>query len=356
MSIFPFVMRGKIHHRTLKNGEDRYFLIFYYKGTIRVYSDQQGYPLDSLPKAERVLAHINYLIDHNLFDRSQWVKKDQRSFIFANAIKEWFEKKEYAPSYRPNIERYIRIFNEYFSKMDIRHIRAKHIKEFTITLEYGPKTKQNILGILHSFLADCYQDEMIPKVPIFPKISVPDVDVKWVAESEQVDILNEITDSMDRAFLWFQITYGTRTGETRALKRDCVDYKKNQIIIKRTFSENSLMEHTKTKRIRYLPLYDDIKKMILDLPPCIGGHVFHRHGKPYPRNRMQRIWRRIAKKKDIEAHLYGGTRHSFATHALMRGNSIELIGAWMGHTNRSTTDKYAHIVWDELKEVGRKKK
>lgn len=347
-------MRGKIKSRILSNGEIRHYLVFYYKGTIKVYSDQQGYPLDSLPKAERVLAHINYLIDHNLFDRTQWIKKDQRDYLFANAIQKWHEGRVYAPSHKHNIERYIDRFSNHFGKLDIRHIHARHIKDFVSTLTCKPKTKKNILGTLHSFLTNCYQDEMIPKIPQFPKISVPETEVKWATEKEQLEIINEIKNPMDKAFLWFQITYGTRTGETRALKRDCVDYKKNQVVIKRAFSRNILVEHTKTKRIRYLPLYDDIKKVILALPPCIDGYVFHLHGKPYPRDRMYRIWKSKAKGKGIDAHLYGGTRHSFATHALMRGNSLELIGAFMGHTNSTTTKKYAHIVWDGLKEVGRK--
>lgn len=354
VNIMPFIMRGKIKAYALKSGEKRYWLSLYYKGRLRVYSDQQGYPLDSLPKAERVLSHINYLIDHNIFDPSQWKRKDQKQYIFSNVIQEWGNDKDYAPSYLSNVRKYIALFNEFFGKTDIRIIRTKGIKDFAKTLkEYSPKTRKNILGLLRSFLRDCYQDEIITRVPLFPKIIVQDPEVKWATEEEQVEIINEIADEMDRAFLWFQITYGTRTGETRALKRDCVDYKKNQIIIRRAFSESTLMEYTKTRNIRYLPLYDDIKRMAMDLPPCIDGFVFHRHGQPYPRNRMQRIWKRIAKKKGIEAHLYGGTRHSFATHALMRGNSIELVGAFMGHTSGSTTRRYAHIVWEDLKKVGR---
>ena len=61
-----------------------------------------------------------------------------------------------------------------------------------------------------------------------------------------------------------------------------------------------------------------------------------------------KVWKRIrsmAELKDVRLH---DLRHSFASIAVSGGASLPIIGALLGHTNSSTTQRYAHLSDDPL--------
>lgn len=73
---------------------------------------------------------------------------------------------------------------------------------------------------------------------------------------------------------------------------------------------------------------------------------------------LQKPWRRIRKPADIDDVRIHDLRHSFASIAAAHGASLQRIGRLLGHTNAQTTQRYAHLVADQVKElnetVGRK--
>ena len=56
--------------------------------------------------------------------------------------------------------------------------------------------------------------------------------------------------------------------------------------------------------------------------------------------------RSIAGLEDVRLH---DLRHSFASIAVSGGASLPIIGALLGHTNSTTTQRYAHLHDDPLK-------
>ena len=44
-------------------------------------------------------------------------------------------------------------------------------------------------------------------------------------------------------------------------------------------------------------------------------------------------------------------RHSFASILASGGNSLQIIGKLLGHTNPNTTNRYAHLFTDPLREA-----
>ena len=62
-----------------------------------------------------------------------------------------------------------------------------------------------------------------------------------------------------------------------------------------------------------------------------------------------KVWKRIramAELQDVRLH---DLRHSFASIAVSGGASLPIIGALLGHTNSSTTQRYAHLSDDPLR-------
>jgi len=60
----------------------------------------------------------------------------------------------------------------------MREIRKADINDFRDTLEYEPKTIKNILAVLHKIFSDAYDEEMIHRIPGWPKVHVQDPEIK----------------------------------------------------------------------------------------------------------------------------------------------------------------------------------
>jgi site-specific recombinase XerD len=58
--------------------------------------------------------------------------------------------------------------------------------------------------------------------------------------------------------------------------------------------------------------------------------------------------RKTAKVADVRIH---DLRHTFASHLVSSGESLELVGALLGHTDPRTTQRYSHLASEELREA-----
>ncbi|MFN7226464.1 MAG: tyrosine-type recombinase/integrase [Holosporales bacterium] len=64
---------------------------------------------------------------------------------------------------------------------------------------------------------------------------------------------------------------------------------------------------------------------------------------------MQKPWRRIRKRVELEGVRIHDLRHSFASYAVSQGMSLPMIGKLLGHTQVQTTARYAHLMSDPIK-------
>jgi integrase len=61
---------------------------------------------------------------------------------------------------------------------------------------------------------------------------------------------------------------------------------------------------------------------------------------------IKKGWRSLCKAADITGLRVHDLRHSFASHLVSNGASLPLVGALLGHSNPSTTQRYAHLADD----------
>ncbi len=66
---------------------------------------------------------------------------------------------------------------------------------------------------------------------------------------------------------------------------------------------------------------------------------------------LQKPWRRIRKKAGLDDLRLHDLRHSFASVGTASGLSLPIIGALLGHKHAATTQRYAHLLGDPLKEA-----
>lgn len=63
---------------------------------------------------------------------------------------------------------------------------------------------------------------------------------------------------------------------------------------------------------------------------------------------LQKPWRRVRKAAGIDDVRIHDLRHTFASEAVMGGESLPMVGKILGHTQPQTTARYAHLADDPL--------
>lgn len=73
--------------------------------------------------------------------------------------------------------------------------------------------------------------------------------------------------------------------------------------------------------------------------------------KPAPRSDLNKPWRAVARRAELDGVRLHDLRHSFASFAASGGASLPIIGKLLGHTQTQTTARYAHLADDPLRAV-----
>jgi len=329
---------------------------------VNICSDSRGIAFSSYEQADRILTKIRAEIDAGTFDVTRYISQKLKPLKFSNWSKAWLEKKEIeakkglrAPSYLKAVRVYVRKFQTYFADTDIRDIGTKRIHEFYLSLSGKPHYIKNIIAALEKLLHDALDWEDIGQMPKFPKIDVPEPDIRTIDLDLQDKIIQAIPDPMDRAFILFTAREMVRPSETRALQWEDIDLKHDRVTIRRHFSLNEIRPTTKAKRIKILPLDGEVKQTLQSLPRHLTSPFtfWKRNGRPFSESWARKLWKRTSSALGVNISLYQGTRHSSATEAADRVG-IDAVQEFLHHTSRAMTKRYAKVNVRGLEKVLRK--
>lgn len=342
---------------TCKTTPRRFFIYLSHQGRrYRIYSTKTGTPLDSYQTALSVLSLINEEIRNHTFDPTKYVKSELKKFFVSTLLDQYFESKKssIAPSYLPTFKKHLNTAKEFFNIKDVREIRKldlENYKTFLETQKKSSKTVKNYLDTFKAFLNHCKSTlEIIPTIPPFPAIGKPQPKIQWIDPRTQAWIL-ENTPPQDRPILLFLMLTGTRPAEARALKVKNVDLKQGVIYIDSCFSRNTLRNKRKGKNAPpvVIPIHPELYPILETLTkrkmPESFVFINPRTNTPYSQDALTRLWQSIRKKLNLpkSLRLYDATRHSLASNLLNQGANLADISKILGHTNISTTTRYAHM-------------
>jgi integrase len=344
-----FAMRGTINE--YRTGKWR--VIIYWKGRrYYFYKYRGGTPLVHRKLAERLIEHINYLIDHHKFDPSAWQKDSP--FRFEKAVEIWINLSKCSPEWktkRCSIAQKILI--PFWGGHDIRDIRRIQIDDFVIHLKqkgYSEKYIYNILGELKALLN--FHRDSIPQMVSFPTISFQEAPIRWLSAKQQDEIFEFIPERNLPIFTFMRWT-GCRPNEACGLLRENVFLKTDPpyLLLATVIGKYGLKANTKTRKLKPLPIIPEIEWTLK--PKSLGRFVFMKRGEPYTQRMLRYVWEK-ANKKANEVYgtpminLYNGLKHSFGCQRINAGISLDAIRAIMGHTDSRTTERYAKYAVEKL--------
>ena len=135
------------------------------------------------------------------------------------------------------------------------------------------------------------------------------------------------------------ILTGARLREILHLKWHYVDFQRGLL----------LLPDSKTGR-KAIVLNAPALSVLQRLEPA-GQYVIASGHPDRPKADLNRPWRTISKRADLIGVRLHDLRHTHASVGAAAGLSLPMIGKLLGHTQASTTQRYAHLAADPLKEA-----
>jgi len=234
-------------------------------------------------------------------------------------------------------------FIKYIGDKDLKDINIQDIDGFLAFLRrngYSPKSIYTAAVALKRFLE---YHEIIEPLKNFEYPRRPSTLPRFLTYEEVYKMIDVAERIRDKLIIMLLYTTGIRVSELVNIKIMDINFEKNSI---RVYGKGGKEREVFFSR-HVKPL---LKKIIRRRHPT--EYLFKSRGdKHISYVTVERIVRKIALKagiyKKVTPHIL---RHSFATHALMKGMNLREIQELLGHASLKNTQIYAHIVRRKLYE------
>jgi site-specific recombinase XerD len=195
--------------------------------------------------------------------------------------------------------------------------------------------------------------------PVLTLVRIPEPEKVFLGvftEDEVKRILEVIPGTLlgsrDRAMIELFYSAGIRSGELVGLDCDRVDFSSGEVFVSRGKGGKERIVPVGEKALASLERYMAVRGSLLK-PGREGDALFlSLHGR---RITPEMVRERIGKWKAVAGISSRGMshafRHSCASHMHRHGASIGMVQRLLGHERMGTTEKYTHILEDDLKKI-----
>lgn len=261
-------------------------------------------------------------------------------------------------AYRSDLEQFRAFLMSSYELDELAQATTPMLKSFVVSLKEADVANRSInrkVSALRSFYKYCLREGVIVKTPMagIKALKQPKQVVKFVTESDinKVGFADDDVFSVRRDELIFELLYqtGMRQAELRALRDTDIDAFDLKVKIR-----------GKRNKERFVPLQKSLVEMIghyqtlrdAQFPECADRLLLNDKGEAmtatYIYNKVHRMLEDITSLKQKSPHVL---RHTFATHLLDEGASLVAIQKLLGHEELATTQVYAHVTIEQLKQI-----
>src|SRR4051812_30096036 len=170
---------------------------------------------------------------------------------------------------------------------------------------------------------------------------------RWLSDDELrrfCRVLDEHPNQRASNAVRLQLLTGARLGEVLKAERADFDLQRG------VWTKPS--HHTKQKRREHVPLSAEAQTLvsaILSEQNAGSPYLFPGDAPGKPLQDIKKFWASVLRKTGIRSYRLHDNRHTYASHLVSSGLSLEIVGRLLGHTQASTTKRYAHVADDPLR-------
>lgn len=239
----------------------------------------------------------------------------------------------------------------YFKNRYIDEITRSEIKQWVNSLSsLSPKSVRTALSILSLIYDEAVDDETVDK-NLCKDLKLPKLQPYEPNpfSNKEINLLLENSDGWFKNLLAILFQTGMRIGEALAL--NWADIKQDYIIVSKSIREGVITD-TKTRQIRQVPIFNELRPFLKDqkFNSGLGVRVFpNTSGAICLRDK----WLSLLKICEMEHRILYQTRHTFAINALDSGMfKVSQIAKIMGHNSTQMLfQKYAKFIKSETEKL-----
>jgi integrase len=241
----------------------------------------------------------------------------------------------------------------FFGGFRIDSIAVREIEKYKavkVGAGLAAKTINNQLTVLRKILSVAVEWGLIEVVP--PIKWLKPVEPKFDFLSfEEADRLIEFADDRWRPMIVVALKTGLRLGELLGLQRDCVDFDRELMTVRRAVSRG-VLGTPKNHRTRMIPLGKAAIAALKSIPKETGDFVFcNQDGSLRTESQCKRPLKRAFRDAGLRELAWHALRHTFASHLVMKGAPLRTVQELMGHSDIRMTMRYSHLTDDAVRKA-----
>jgi integrase len=170
--------------------------------------------------------------------------------------------------------------------------------------------------------------------------------VRYLTADEQksfVDALSSSPETSPTLAIWFLMLTGARSGEVFSARWSQFDLDR-AVWLKPS-------AHTKQRRTHRVPISDPAVEVLKRAKKGFGSEFVFATKSGKPITSIGRAFSRLCKQAGISDFRPHDLRHNYASLLASEGVSLQIIGNLLGHTQPSTTNRYAHLADEPLRKA-----
>ena len=170
---------------------------------------------------------------------------------------------------------------------------------------------------------------------------------RWLSDDELgrlCSVLDEHPNVRAANAVRLQLLTGARLGEVLASRKDDFDLQRG------VWTKPS--HQTKQKRTGHIPLSAQATALIasiIETSDPRSSFLFPGNKPGQPLRELKKFWAGVMRLTEITNYRRHDNRHTYASHLVSSGLSLEIVGRLLGHTSTTTTKRYAHLADDPLR-------
>lgn len=228
--------------------------------------------------------------------------------------------------------------------LSLRPIQAKHYRDALHSTGLSGKTINTTIGTLRTFYEYLMEEELISGNPILKNLRVREKQrlPNPLIDDEKAIILSLLEEKDMHIQLAFKtmLSAGLRVNEAATLTSKDIEIEKDRVIL--------FIKESKGGKARKVPIIDphtaqELYEYSKDIPE--GEPLFR-----VSKRTLQDHARRIQKRTGIHFYVHR-LRHTFATELLAKDTRLDVIQRVMGHSDISTTRKYAETLNQDILDI-----
>lgn len=322
----------------------------------RIYHDKSGAAL-SFSAAFQTLAQINAEMKARTFNINNWLQPAIRENKFKNKYEVWIKQKTVEADAGRFSHETLKLYKSYkknyygpLYELDVREIELAHLQELVNGFKVSEKHTKNLVDCIKTFFRWLNRWERV-RLPIFPEVEITTGEKKRaIPYEDQIRIFSEFPQGHQDIFFFLRET-GLRKAEACALQIRDLDLPGNRALIQRTYSGKRLVERTKGKHRKWIPL----SRLAMEIARKRGTGRFGAEflflnpstGRGYKPGYLNDLWTKYGQKG---LTLYEATRHSTISDWARTANAFQ-VKDLARHSDIRTSQLYVHNAMKDLKSI-----